>query len=146
MRLSSTGKAASGLSDGRAGLRPGDGAAESNSERPVDLVHLSRQTLGDKRLETELLRLFMRQAEQILATLEGRPIERLARQSAGDLLHTLLGSARAVGATSVAAIAQRLEAEQRRMNRDALADKDRALLHDAVAQTNGFIAELLEAA
>ena len=148
MRLSGAGAAASAASNGWAGLGPGDRGAESSSERPVDLVHLARQTFGDKRLETELLRLFMRQAEQIVASLEGRHIEQFGRQSAGDLLHMLLGSARAVGATAVAVLAQRLEAEQRSggAHRGALADADWRLLHDAVALTNGYIAELLEPA
>jgi HPt (histidine-containing phosphotransfer) domain-containing protein len=146
MSLSEAGKAGVGSGDGWTGLQTSGRGVDSDGERPVNLVHLSRQTFGDKRLETELLRLFMRQAEQILASLEGQPVELLDRQSAGDLLHTLLGSARVVGATAVAALAQRLEAEQRRTNPAALADADRTLLHNAVMKTNAFIAELLEPA
>ena len=52
--------------------------------RPIDLVHLSRQSLGDRALEIELLTLFERQAEQIaarLATLLGQWRTALAPRS-----------------------------------------------------------------
>ncbi len=114
-------------------------------ERPIDLVHLARQTFGDKRLETELLQLFMRQAEQIQASLDGEGPEHRDRQPTCDLLHMLLGSARVVGATFVGAIVQQLEAERRQAGtgRDDLPEADRARLRDAVERTNRFIAGLL---
>ena len=34
--------------------------------RPIDLVHLSKQTFGERDLESELLRLFDRQSRQIV--------------------------------------------------------------------------------
>ncbi|QGM47565.1 Hpt domain-containing protein [Methylocystis heyeri] len=63
----------------------------------IDLVHLSRQTLGDSELENELLILFDRQALQFAArlALPAAPGESGQR---GDLAHTLKGSARAIGA------------------------------------------------
>jgi HPt (histidine-containing phosphotransfer) domain-containing protein len=80
--------------------------------RPIDLIHLARQTLGDRDLETELLRLFRRQAGQIM--------ERLAADLPGDsipwradLAHTLKGSARAIGATRVAIKAEIYEVQAR---------------------------------
>lgn len=77
-------------------------------DRPIDLVHLSRQTLGDRNLEIELLGLFERQAGMILRQLTQvtNPGDRRLRH---DLAHTLKGSARAVGAGAVAAAAQTLE-------------------------------------
>lgn len=90
------------------------GARESTSakpslfsapERPIDLVHLSRQTLGDRDLEIELLGLFERQAGQIMEQIGGSGDRRLRH----DLAHTLKGSARAVGAGAVAACAQEYE-------------------------------------
>jgi HPt (histidine-containing phosphotransfer) domain-containing protein len=63
----------------------------------IDLVHLSRQTLGDSELENELLTLFDRQAEQFAARLASPAAPGESRQR-GDLAHTLKGSARAVGA------------------------------------------------
>ena len=85
---------------------PYDGSVGGAS--PIDLVHLSRQTLGDRALETELLRLFAGQCEQILAKLEETQGD---RQASGDLAHTLKGSARAVGATAVAAAAEKYEVD-----------------------------------
>lgn len=67
-------------------------------ERPVDLIHLARQTLGDRALEREVLALFQVQARSILAQL-AQAGEAGLRQ---DLAHTLKGSARAVGAWKVA--------------------------------------------
>jgi HPt (histidine-containing phosphotransfer) domain-containing protein len=71
-------------------------------ERPVDLVHLARQTLGDRALEREVLGLFQVQARAIFAQLQSvtQPKARL------DLAHTLKGSARAVGAWKVAEAAE----------------------------------------
>jgi HPt (histidine-containing phosphotransfer) domain-containing protein len=72
--------------------------------RPIDLVHLSRQSLGDRNLEIELLQLFDRQSEQILLRLsEGLALGE--RRWLRDLCHTLDGSARAVGAVHVSAAA-----------------------------------------
>ena len=118
----------------------------SRRGRPIDLVHLSRQTFGDKRLETELLRLFVRQSEQILASLESAGLEPVEAPPACGLLHLLLGSARAVGATAVAAIAGELEAERRQAGgpEEPLPEPDRVRLREAVLRTNGFIAGLLE--
>ncbi len=60
-------------------------------ERPVDLVHLARQTLGDRALEREVLGLFLVQARALYAQLESVSEETLRH----DLAHTLKGSARA---------------------------------------------------
>ena len=114
------------------------------SPRPIDLVHLTRQTFGDKRLETELLRLFIRQAEQIGDALS-EPSS--GPQSARDLLHMLLGSARAVGATQVSALAGRLEHDRRYGgSADELSAEDRAALRSTIAAARRFIADLLEPA
>jgi HPt (histidine-containing phosphotransfer) domain-containing protein len=84
---------------------PGEYAAAS-FERPIDLVHLARQTLGDRSLEREVLNLFVVQARSILTQMEltppGKP--RL------ELAHTLKGSARSVGAWHVATEAEACEA------------------------------------
>jgi hypothetical protein len=136
------------LSDAEAlaGSNPaGGGGRQSHRGRPIDLVHLSRQTFGDKRLETELLRLFVRQSEQILASLETGSEPGLDRARPEYLLHLLLGSARAVGATAVADIAERLNAKRRGPDAaSALSVHESASLRDAVRETNGFIAGLLD--
>lgn len=81
---------------------------EPESLRPLDLVYLSHQTFGDRALEVELLTLFERQARQIMAQIAMST----AATNPGlrqDLVHTLKGSARAVGARQVAASAQDYE-------------------------------------
>ncbi|WP_165491117.1 Hpt domain-containing protein [Lichenihabitans psoromatis] len=80
----------------------------------IDLVHLSRQTLGDRDLEVELLNLFAEQARRIVQTLTSSSAQgvMMPKQS-GDLLHKLCGSARAVGSWRVADQAQSLEREIR---------------------------------
>ena len=77
-------------------LAPDDG--------PIDLDHLNRMTLGDIRLEREVLAMFAAQSAGLLDTLASMPAE------AGALAHTLKGSARAIGAFAVAEAAGRLEA------------------------------------
>lgn len=74
----------------------------------IDLVHLSRQTLGDAALETELLRLFDRQAEQLAARLAAPPAKGESQWRA-ELAHTLKGSARAIGAFDLADAAEAYE-------------------------------------
>ena len=107
---------------------------------PIDLVHLSRQTFGERDLETELLRLFDRQSRQIVERLTVGPVAE-ARWRA-ELAHALKGSARAVGAFAVAAAAEAYELDAR-----ACADPARALgvLAVAVAAAHEAIAELLTA-
>lgn len=78
------------------------------TDRPIDLVHLSRQTLGDRGLEIELLQLFDRQAAQIAARLAS-DVGSADRRWRHDLSHTLKGSARAIGAGQVANAAQHYE-------------------------------------
>lgn len=73
-------------------------APAASFERPVDLVHLARQTLGDRALEREVLGLFKVQARAIFAQLQAVT----QKQARLDLAHTLKGSARAVGAWQVA--------------------------------------------
>lgn len=112
------------------------------SHRPIDLVHLSLQSLGDRALETELLQLFDRQAEQIAA--------RLMSDIAGgelrwrrDLCHTLKGSARAVGAGRVAAAAAAYEQALFAQLSPKRMEPIRAELAAAIAQARAAISDLL---
>ncbi len=70
--------------------------------RTLDLAHLSRQTMGDRELEREILNLFVKQSMQINARLSSS--SKIEEQH--DLSHTLIGSARAVGAWRVAEAAE----------------------------------------
>ncbi len=106
--------------------------------RPIDLVHLSKQTFGERDLESELLRLFDRQSRQIVDRLTDGPVTESRWRA--DLAHTLKGSARAVGAFGVAAAAEAYELDAR-----AGADLAPALatVTDAVEAAHVAIGELL---
>lgn len=109
-------------------------------ERPIDLVHLSRQTLGDRALETEILTLFVVQARTL--------VERIGAaddgQARSDLAHTLKGSARAVGAFRVAEAAEACEVVA--FAADAAWNGAATALAEAVREASGAIAELRRAA
>lgn len=76
----------------------------SAKSRVIDFAHLSRQTMGDKELEIEVLQLFTRNARTLLhdlATAHEDQIQAIA--------HRLKGSADAVGAFGVSAAAEAVE-------------------------------------
>ena len=78
---------------------------ESEAVGPVDLTHLRQYTLGDRDLEREILGLF---ADQLLVTIDAlkdAPSDKEWTIAA----HTLKGSARAVGAWSLARLAESAE-------------------------------------
>jgi HPt (histidine-containing phosphotransfer) domain-containing protein len=106
----------------------------------IDLVHLSRQTLGDRALETELLRLFDRQASQIMERLHACASG--DRKALGDLAHTIKGSARAIGAIDVAAAAQACE-DTLRPGSPLATDAALARLDERIAAAREAIASLL---
>ena len=82
-----------------------EGGCAPSFERPIDLVHLARQTLGDRALEREILDLFTTQVRVVLGRLQAAAVA----DARLDLAHTLKGSARAVGAWKVAAEAEACE-------------------------------------
>lgn len=93
-----------------------------SSERPIDLVHLARKTMGDKEAEAQVLGLFARQARQCVNQLCGsshltRKKDRLA------VVRTLYGSASNVGAFCVSKAAKCLEK-----------DPNDGILHDALSE------------
>lgn len=83
---------------------PFDRVSDEFSERPIDLVHLARMTLGDRSLEREVLELFVRQSALLLDRMDAA-----APAAIGPLAHTLKGSARGLGAWRVAAAADAVE-------------------------------------
>lgn len=107
-------------------LAPDDG--------PIDFAHLARMTLGDPSLEREVLAMFVAQSARMMEQLASLPPE------AGNLAHTLKGSARAIGAVAVADAAARLET--------ALGEAGEARaalegLRDAVVEAQGAIEAFL---
>jgi HPt (histidine-containing phosphotransfer) domain-containing protein len=82
----------------------GQPSSRASLERPIDLVHLSRMTLGDRGLEREVLALFDRQATVLVSRMRSA-----APGAVTSVAHTLKGSARGVGAWRVAAAAEAVE-------------------------------------
>jgi HPt (histidine-containing phosphotransfer) domain-containing protein len=81
------------------------GGACPSKSRPIDLVHLATQTMGDKLLEIEVLQMFARQTRQLMKDLSSEDADtRLATA------HRLKGAALAVGAFGVAQSADAVEA------------------------------------
>jgi HPt (histidine-containing phosphotransfer) domain-containing protein len=71
----------------------------------IDLAHLGRMTLGERSLEAEVLALFDRQADMLLARMMSAP-----PSAAAAFAHTLKGSARGIGAWRVGEAAAAVEA------------------------------------
>jgi len=80
------------------------GGLSHSGERPIDLAHLARQTMGDKALEVDVLQMFARQARASMKELAAAQGEARAA-----VAHRLKGSAQSVGATVVARTAAALE-------------------------------------
>ena len=104
---------------GEAGKSPGDGTMQFETlrtidsqdapslapdDRPIDLVHLARATLGDRSLEREVLQLFDRQSTLLVARLRNAGPDGVAM-----IAHTMKGSARGIGAWRVARAAEAVE-------------------------------------
>jgi len=102
---------------------------------PIDIAHLERMTLGNAGLEREVLAMFSAQAVGLAAALARLPSD------AGALVHTLKGSARAIGAFAVADAASRLEVLLRQG-----ADPAEALrqLDEAVTEARAAIEAILQ--
>src|SRR5262245_13138524 len=100
-------------------------------DRPIDLVHLARTTLGDRSLEREVLQLFDRQSALLIARMRNATPNGVV-----TLAHTLKGSARGIGAWRVARAAEALEVADPLEISGALdrlaaaADEARALIAD----------------
>ncbi len=78
-----------------------DAPSLAPDDRPIDLVHLARMTLGDRSLEREVLQLFDRQSALLIARMRSA-----APPGIATLAHTLKGSARGIGAWRVARAAE----------------------------------------
>ena len=85
---------------------PGGEPSGTRRSRPVDLSHLSLQTMGDRDLEREVLGMFVEQVQTVrrqMANADAK--ERLF------LAHSLKGSARGIGAFPIAECAEAVEAQ-----------------------------------
>ncbi|PCH46532.1 MAG: histidine kinase [Hyphomicrobiales bacterium] len=106
---------------------------QPSHNRPVDLVHLARQSLGDRSLECEILNLFRSQSQLY--------IDRLARAKSRDerkmAAHTILGSARGIGAWAVAEEAEKVELSGKCAG-------DLTALRHALDEANAYIGVVLD--
>jgi HPt (histidine-containing phosphotransfer) domain-containing protein len=109
------------------------------TEPPIDLAHLARMTFGEKGLESEVLRLFDRQAAMLLARMNDAPQAELAA-----FAHTLKGSARSIGARRVATAAEGIEVAASAHNQSHLAEALQELAA-AVIDARAAIDDLLRA-
>ena len=101
---------------------------------PINIAHLKRMTLGDARLEREVLAMFSGQAVGLIGALAVLPAD------AAELAHTLNGSARAIGAFQVADAAEVFEAAMRNGGEPSEA---LAALQQAIAQARCAIEAML---
>lgn len=74
------------------------------AEPAIDVAHLGRMTLGERSLEVQVLELFDRQSEMLLERMQ-----EVAPPGVATLAHTMVGSARGIGAWRVAAAAEAVE-------------------------------------
>jgi HPt (histidine-containing phosphotransfer) domain-containing protein len=108
-------------------LAPADG--------PIDIAHLRRMTLGDPALERDVLTMFLKQTAQLSEALTAGLGDR------ATLVHTLKGSARAIGAFGVAAGAEAVEQAIRTGDDPS---STLAVLATAAAEARASIAAILE--
>lgn len=112
--------------------------ARSAKRRPVDLVHLARQTCGNRALESEVLELFLMHIPLCLDRLREAETDQAWREAA----HAMVGSARGIGAWTLAEIAastERLSGESRETGRaDAI-----SALESHIGAAADFIRTLL---
>jgi HPt (histidine-containing phosphotransfer) domain-containing protein len=110
---------------------PVDHFAVPSTVRPLDLVHLARQTGGDRGLENEILQLFRQQIGLCAAQLRmtsGRERKLVA--------HTVKGSASAIGAFGLSKIAGQIEDAPSDAKLIAAAETEIARIRDFIASLN----------
>ena len=109
---------------------------ETCDDAAIDRGHLARMTFGDRSLEREVLALFDRQAELLIARMRGGEPAAIA-----TLAHTLKGSAAGIGASRVAQTARAAEIAAGLSPPECVQAVDR--LAAAVDEARALIAELL---
>ena len=111
--------------------QPGGEGTRASVRKPVDLAHLGKQTMEDRDLQSEVLKLFIHAAEMFVFQLDGADDDR--RRS---LAHKLKGSARSIGAFALADHAEKLEEQPA----DAAVLKN---VRDEIVRVEDFIASIL---
>jgi HPt (histidine-containing phosphotransfer) domain-containing protein len=119
---------------------PGSGGSRDEAA-PIDHAYLARFTLGNTSLEREVLELFADHAPTYLLRLMAATTDRAWYEAA----HTLKGSARAVGARQVGALAEEAERIKGFSDPEARAASIDAL-SGALGDARQYIADLVSAA
>lgn len=122
-----------------AAAKKSDQAQHLRAMRPIDLVHLAKQCLGDENLELEILRLF----DTTVKTYFGRLELATSYDDLAMNLHSIKGAAGGVGAWTIADLAKAAEVEMnagRPLTPERIAD-----LGIAVEEVRSFIARMLSA-
>ncbi len=105
--------------------------------RPIDLVHLARQCLGDAGLEQEILRLFDTTAKTYFGRLRlSTTFDELALN-----LHSLKGAASGVGAWAIADLARAAETSIK--SGQPLSPEQIDDIGMAVEEVSAFVTEML---
>jgi len=119
-------------------VQPGITRPQTRWQRPIDLVHLARQTMGDWGLECEVLRMFEERARTYFARVEASTtIDELCTN-----LHSLRGAAAGIGAWTLVDLAGATEDDLRTggaVNPERIDD-----LAIAVHEVGAYIADILK--
>ncbi|MFD2646596.1 histidine kinase [Devosia albogilva] len=125
-------------------MRPTSSAAEKLDQvqlrrdaRPVDLVHLAKQCLGDEHLEYEILRLF----DTTISAYHQRVGQAGSLDDLTLALHSMRSAATGVGAWTIVDLVTAAEADMR--DGRPLQPEQLADLAMAVEEVRTFIADLL---
>ena len=113
---------------------------ETDQDRPVDLVHLAKYTMGNRDLELEVLTLFTKQSLIYLERLRNAADQQTWKEAA----HTLKGSARGIGAWGVADAVASIEHrsdEAMGPEKDVMIAELTVTVEDANAFIDGLICE-----
>jgi HPt (histidine-containing phosphotransfer) domain-containing protein len=108
-----------------------EAAVAPSGQRPLDLVHLARQTCGDRALEAEVLGLFR---QQLNLTID--QFRRTRGRERAIIAHTLKGAARSVGAFPLARVAELAEQSPLDDTLIAPVEAEAARLRDFIAALN----------
>ena len=113
-------------------------AGSDRQHAVIDEDHLGRMTLGDRRLEREVLEIFVRQTVIMLERIAG-----VKPALAAAAAHTLTGSARGIGAWRVARAAEQLERVANGKSGAAALDEAVEELKSATVEASAAIATRL---
>ena len=112
--------------------------AQPRPERPIDLVHLAKQCMGDADLEREILRMY----DTTVKTYFGRLQLSSSHDELALNLHSIKGASGGVGAFSVANLAKAAEVELqagRPLSAERIDD-----LGIAIEEVRAFVARMLD--